>query len=214
MSSVSPLTVAGAAPELPGGSLRSLPASPASLFSSLMEANRTAPPIPAPERSDLSCYRRRLELQRHAEAGLVILEAQRRMVQPGDGGHEAQSQAVAGRTAAGVQAHESLEDASLVGFGDARAAVGDTHRCADAVDGRRERQGNAAAAGAIFGGIVDQVAKGLEQELAIAGDDSGPSDPAFKFQAVVLHQRAIELRHVVGQRLQIHGNEVAAASTR
>src|SRR5215470_9185759 len=59
------------------------------------------------ERSD----GRRLEPQRHLQARGVVVEPEGGVVEAGDGGDEAQAQAVAGRGAAAVETHEAVEHA-------------------------------------------------------------------------------------------------------
>ena len=56
---------------------------------------------------------------------MIVLELQFPAVQPGDGGSEAQPQSRARLRAALRKMHEALDDAAAIGFGDARAAVGD-----------------------------------------------------------------------------------------
>src|SRR5262249_49090903 len=102
-----------------------------------------------------------------AQAGVVVAQLELADVELGDGAHQGQSQAAAGRPAARVAAVEALAPPRLLGVGNSRAVVrdGDLDR-AVAAAARLDR--DLAVAGRELHRVVDEVADRLGEQHRVA----------------------------------------------
>src|SRR5579864_5112670 len=92
----------------------------------------------------------------------------------GDGAHEAQTQAVARRAAASLEADEAIEEGVAAVGGN--AGTGIRHLEADQIAGAPDTEGHAAL-GRVFEGVVEKIRHRLRKEMAVALN----GDPRLRF---------------------------------
>src|SRR5262249_49610744 len=103
-----------------------------------------------------------------AQARMIVLKAELRLVQARDGSNEAQAETRTRRVAARFQTYEPLGDARPLLGRNSRAVVGDHERWPRL--GLLEGDGHLAAGRRVFDRVVDEIGERLGDEIAVAVD--------------------------------------------
>lgn len=141
-----------------------------------------------------------------AQPGLVVVQLQAAVVQGDDGADQRQSQAVAGSAAGAVQADEAFQDVVAFVRRDAVAVVADAD--VDVFAALFGGEGDVAAAGGVFDGVVQQIGDGLGDKLAVAHDVQPAFDVRFKAVFAFFGHDVVEFGEVVADGAQAFVFEV------
>ena len=121
---------------------------------------------------------------------------------------QAEAKPAPGGGAAVVGAEKAAEDLVAQGRGDAGAVVGDLDD--HGAIGLGEPQVDPSALRGIFDGVVDQVAQGLEQQVAITDHPGRWGGRQVQLLSPLGRDRLIEFRQVLHQRCQVDRGEGGA----
>ena len=137
----------------------------------------------------------------YGQSRRVIAEADRAIVQPRGGAHEAEPEAVAGRAAARFETHETVEDDIAVLGRDARPAIRRLRARRAAID-LGDRQADLSAA-AVFQRVVEEIGDGLRQEMAVAADHHPGRAVEMQDKALFLGHRLVKLGGGAGELAEV-----------